>query len=173
VLPAAQKLHDELHQTVRVKLDDRTEQTAPWKFNEWEMRGVPLRIEIGPRDVASGNITIARRDTLEKSVVPMAEAGSRVAALLTEVQGSLLDRAREYLKQHTLEANDRATFIAALQRQDGFVLAPWCERAECEAQIKAETSAVTRVIAGPAAAGSICVNCGQPARVKAYFARSY
>lgn len=173
VLPAAQRLLDELRASVRVKLDDRAEQTAPWKFNEWEMRGVPLRVEIGPRDVAEGKVMIARRDTFEKSAVPMGEAAARIASMLAEIQSALYARAQAYLKEHTAEETERAAFIEALKRQEGFVLALWCGRAECELDIKAESGAVTRVMQGPAPEGTTCVYCGQPARVKAYFARSY
>ncbi len=173
VLPAARALYETLAPLARVKLDDRPEQSAAWKFNEWEMRGVPLRIEIGPRDVAAGTVTVARRDTLEKSTVP---ADSVVAALpgwLADIGTSLYARAKKYQDEHTVQAADRATFVEALKRQDGFVLAPWCEKAACEQAIKAETSAVTRVIAGPAPAGSVCAYSGDPATVTAYFARSY
>ena len=137
------------------------------------MRGVPLRIEIGPRDVAENKVTIARRDTLGKSPLPTAEVATGVPALLAQIQRSLYERARAQLDAHTIEVTDREAFVEALKRQDGFVLAPWCERPECELDIKAETSAVTRVMAGSAPAGSVCAYCGRPARVKAYFARSY
>jgi prolyl-tRNA synthetase len=173
VLPAAQALRAELETIARVKLDDRAEQTAPWKYNEWEMRGVPLRVEIGPRDVADGKVVVVRRDTGEKAPVARQEAGARIAALLGEIQAALLAKGRAYLKEHTAEVSERAAFIEALKRQDGLVLANWCERPDCELEIKAETSAVTRVILGAADEGSACVHCGRPARVKAYFARSY
>jgi prolyl-tRNA synthetase len=173
VVPAARALAESLASVARVKLDDRPEQSAAWKFNEWEMRGVPLRLEIGPRDVAAGTVTIARRDTLEKSTVPAGSITSVVPGLLEQIRIALFERARDYRDKHTVVTSDRATFIEALKRQDGFVLAPWCERPECEADIKAETSAVTRVIAGDAAAGERCAYCGQPAKVKAFFARSY
>ena len=173
VMPAAQALEVELAKVARVKLDDRLEQSAAWKFNEWEMRGVPLRVEIGPRDVASSSVTIARRDTLEKSTMPAASLANALPGLLEQVRASLYARARKYQDDHTVEVSERGAFVEALQRQDGFVLAPWCEQPECEADIKAETSAVTRVIAGDAAPGERCAYCGQPAKVKAYFARSY
>jgi len=173
VLPAARRLADVLAPVARVKLDDRPDQSAAWKFNEWEMRGVPLRVEIGPRDVAAASVTIARRDTLEKSTVPLASLASALPAQLEQIQRSLLARARDYLAAHTIEVSERGAFVDALKRQAGLVLAPWCERAECEADIKAETGAVTRVLAGKAAAGERCAYCGGPAKVKAFFARSY
>ena len=173
VLPAAQRLYDSLAAVARVKLDDRAEQTAPWKFNEWEMRGVPLRIEIGPRDVAENKVIVARRDTLEKFAAPIGDVVTSLPGWLKEIQDGLYVRARAYRDAHTVEVTDRGAFVDALKRQDGFVLAPWCERSECEQAIKAETSAVTRVLNGPAPPGAKCAYSGEPARVKAYFARSY
>lgn len=172
VMPAARRLRDQLAPHVRVLLDDR-EQSPGWKFSEWEMRGVPLRIEIGPRDVAQNSATVVRRDLGSKTPVPLAEIAARVPALLEEIKASMYDRALAWRNEHTVETTDHDAFVQALKRQDGFVLAPWCERPECELDIKAETSAVTRVIAGPASPGQTCAYCGRPARVKAYFARSY
>jgi len=173
VLDAARTLHAELGGDVRVHLDDRLEQSAPWKFNEWEMRGVPVRVEIGPRDLANGQVTLARRDTFEKVSVARAEAGPRMRAMLGEIQAALGKRTREYRECHTTSATTREEFVAALKRQDGFVLAPWCGRNECEMDIKAETNAVSRVITEEAPAGERCAFCDRPATVKAYFARSY
>jgi prolyl-tRNA synthetase len=173
VLPAARALLDELRPHLRAHLDDRAEQSGPWKFSEWEMRGVPVRVEIGPRDVAAGTVTLARRDTLEKIAVPRAEAATSVLAALADIQTNLFAKARAYLESHTTSAATKHEFVAALQRQDGFVLASWCDRTECELEIKAETSAVSRVIVGPSDAGAACAFCGQTATVKAYFARSY
>lgn len=173
VLPAARRLYETLAPLARVKLDDRPEQSAAWKFNEWEMRGVPLRIEIGPRDVAEGNVTVVRRDTLEKTAVPAGSVPAALPGWLDEFHKGLYARARDYRDAHTVETTERSAFVEALKRQDGFVLAPWCERSECEQAIKAETSAVTRVMAGPAPPGARCAYSGDSAKVKAYFARSY
>jgi prolyl-tRNA synthetase len=173
VAPAAKQLATELDGICRVHLDDRAEQSAPWKFNEWELRGVPLRIELGKRDLESGSVTVARRDTLTKESVPREEIAQRVPALLAAMQESLLAKARAERDARTTEAFDKASLVAALKAQRGFVLAPWCERASCELDIKAETGAVTRVIIEPAPDGELCAFCRQPARVRAYFARSY
>ncbi len=173
VLPAARELAAQLATVARVHLDDRVEQSAPWKFNEWELRGVPLRIELGKRDMEAQSVTVARRDTLSKESVPRSEIATRVPQLLAEIQATLLTRARAQRDARTTTANDRETLVAALRAQTGFVLAPWCERSACELDIKAETGAVTRVILGPADAGERCAFCGQPAPVRAYFARSY
>jgi prolyl-tRNA synthetase len=173
VLPAARALAAELRGVARVHLDDRAEQSAPWKFNEWELRGVPVRVELGKRDVDAQVVTIARRDTLTKETVPRANAAARITELLTDIQNGLLSRARAERDARTTVAHDRATLVEALQAQRGFVIAPWCEDASCELEIKAHTGAVTRVIAGPAEEGAHCAFCGKPANVTAYFARSY
>ncbi len=173
VLPAARELAKELGALYRVRLDDRAEQSAPWKFNEWELRGVPIRIELGKRDLDAQVVTVARRDTLTKETIPRSEVAARISVLLDTVQQALFDRARADRDARTTIANDRESLVAALQAQRGFVLAPWCEQASCELDIKAQTGAVTRVIAGSADAGQRCAYCGQPAKVMAYFARSY
>jgi len=172
VVPAARALAAELRPVARTLLDDRANASAPWKFNEWEMRGVPLRVEIGPRDVAAGQVTIARRDTLEKLTVPRADAAARAAELLREIQAALLAKARAFRDEHTVEVSDKEVLIAALRKQQGFVLAPWCEAPECELEIKAATSAVSRIV-GVAPAQNGCTFCDRPAKSKAYFARSY
>jgi prolyl-tRNA synthetase len=173
VLPAARELLDSLTGVARAHLDDRVEQTAPWKFNEWEMRGVPLRVEIGPRDVAAGQVTVARRDTQEKIAVPRAELATRIPALLEDIQRTIYERALSYREEHTIHVDTREAFVQGLKSQSGFVQAAWCARTQCELDIKAETSAVSRIIAGPAAEGAVCAFCGCPAGVHAYFARSY
>jgi prolyl-tRNA synthetase len=173
VLPAAREVAALLRGVARVHIDERPEQSAPWKFNEWEMRGVPLRVEIGARDIAAGQVIVARRDTLEKIAVPRDELAARIPALLADVQRTIYERALAYQRAHTTSARTRDEFVAALKRQDGFVEAAWCERTECELEIKAETSAVSRVLTGPAAAGAVCAYCGRPAATNAYFARSY
>ena len=173
VAVAAREIGESLRGIARTHVDDRAEQTAPWKFNEWEMRGVPVRIEIGPRDIAAGQVTFARRDTFEKIAVPRAEIAERVMALLADIQRSLYSRALEERVRRTVVASDRASFVAGLLAQTGFVEAAWCALTECELAIKAETSAVSRVITGQAEAGAVCAYCGRPAKVRAYFARSY
>jgi len=173
VLPAARELAAALRTVARVHLDDRAEQSAPWKFNEWELRGVPLRIELGKRDLEAQSVTIARRDTLSKESVPREHVAARITALLAEMQDALLARARAQRDERTTSASDKDALVSALREQKGFVLAPWCERASCEQEIKNLTGAVTRVIIGPAQDGEACAYCGQPAKARAYFARSY
>jgi prolyl-tRNA synthetase len=173
VMPAAQALAQELAPVSRVHLDARIEQSAPWKFNEWELRGVPIRIELGKRDLDANVVTVARRDTLTKEAVPRAHVRDHIQTLLGTIQTSMLERARHERDSCTVFAPDRASLLAALREQKGFVLAPWCGDLACELNIKAETGAVTRVIAGPPQDGERCAFCGTPAQNRAYFARSY
>jgi prolyl-tRNA synthetase len=175
VLPKAEAIRDELIALgVRVKLDASEENSPGWKFSEWEMRGVPLRLEIGPKDIEKGQVFSARRDTREKAAIPMAELASRVPALLDEIQANLLARARAFRDEHTSEAKDWAEFQAQMEGRPGFVIAAWCGSAECEAQIKAETQATLRNIPlGSSRIDGSCVKCGQPATVKAWFAKAY
>jgi prolyl-tRNA synthetase len=175
VLPHAERIKAELERVgVRVMLDDREEHSPGWKYSEWEMRGVPLRLEIGPRDIKSEQVMLVRRDTREKSPTPMAGLAGHVDELLTTIQQALLDRATAFRDEHTLRTTDRAEFDSSLKGRPGFVVAPWCGSAECETQIKAATQATIRNIPlDPPPASGNCIQCGQSGKVDAYFAKSY
>jgi prolyl-tRNA synthetase len=175
VLPKAEAIRDELvAKGVRVKLDASEENSPGWKYAEWELRGVPLRLEIGPKDIEKSQVFSARRDTREKGAIPLAELSTRVPALLAEIQANLLARARQFRDEHTSEASTWAEFTAAMEGRPGFVIAPWCGTAECEATIKAETQATLRNIPlGSARIDGSCVRCGNPAHVRAWFAKAY
>jgi prolyl-tRNA synthetase len=175
VLPRAEALRDELAAAgVRVKLDASEENSPGWKFAEWELRGVPLRLEIGPKDLEKAQVFSARRDTRAKAPIPMADLATRVPALLEEIQRALLARARAFREAHTTRVETWAEFDQAMAGRPGFVVASWCGRAECEAAIKAETQATLRNIplAEPPAPGR-CVKCQEPSTAKAWFAKAY
>jgi prolyl-tRNA synthetase len=160
----------------RVRLDMR-EQSPGWKFNEWEMRGVPVRIELGARDLARGVATLVRRDRAfkeegQKTTAPLADIPKRLGELLDEIQAALFTQAKSFLDSHTLQTNDRDEFYDMLRRRAGMVDIPWCGRTECEAHVKAETSAATRNVR-PTARGNRCTACGEPAKLQAYFAQAY
>ena len=176
VLPKAQQIRDLLvARGVRVLLDDRDSQTPGWKFNEWELRGVPVRLEIGPKDLEKQQVVLARRDTREKSFVPMDGLADRVEGLLKEIQKALYDRAIKYREEHTSQTDSYDEFKRILDGRPGFVIAPWCGSAACEAQIKAETQATIRNIpfTSPKPDGKSCLRCGSPATAHAWFAKSY
>ncbi len=175
VLPRAQDVAAALKRAgVRVMLDDREEYKPGWKFSEWEMRGVPLRLEVGPRDIEQQQVLVARRDTREKVTLPMEGLSERVSGLLDAVQTALLERAVAFRDSHTIRTASSDEFRRAFEGRPGFVIAPWCGSADCEARIKAETQATIRNLAFdlPPATGA-CVRCGRPGLTDAYFAKSY
>lgn len=175
VLPHAERLRAEIEaRGVRVLLDDREEHSPGWKFAEWEMRGAPLRLEIGPRDIRSEQVMLVRRDTRDKMPTPAAGLADRVAELLDTVQQALFDRAAAFRDEHTVRTADRAEFGAVLEGRPGYVVAPWCGGADCETRIKAATQATIRNLPlDPPPASGTCIECGEPGRVDAWFAKSY
>ena len=160
---------------IRVKLDEREGSSPGFKFNDWEMRGVPLRLELGPKDVAKGSVVLARRDRPGKegkAFVPQQGIAAAVAQLLEEIQKALFDRALAFRKANTVEPADYEEFKKAVEK--GFAFAWWCGNADCEANIKEETKATMRCIPLEQPGGSgKCVHCGQPSAEKAIFARAY
>jgi prolyl-tRNA synthetase len=174
VLPKAKEIQQQLASAgIRVTLDERDERPG-WKFSEWELRGVPLRVEIGPKDIEKSAVLVARRDTREKQSIPMDGLAGRLQQLLDDVQRSLVERARQFREEHTQTADSYDAFKAAMEGRPGFVIAPWCGSAECEAQIKADTQATLRnmPLGGPAPTGP-CVRCDNPAQATAWFAKAY
>jgi prolyl-tRNA synthetase len=174
VLPKAQEIQRELTNAgIRVTLDERDERPG-WKFSEWELRGVPLRLEIGPKDIEKSAVLIARRDTREKQSLSMTGLSARILQLLDEVQNGLFERARQFREEHTHRADTYDAFKQILEGRPGFVIAPWCGTAVCEARIKAETQATIRNIPmdGRAPSG-MCVRCDNPAKFEAWFAKAY
>jgi len=160
---------------VRVVLDDDDQNTPGWKFSEYELQGVPLRIECGPRDLEKGQVGSARRATGEKAPVPVAEAPVRARALLDEVQRALFARALAVRKANTRRTDDYAEFRALLEGPGGFVESGWCGDAACEAKVKSETTATIRVLPSEPSEphGARCGACGKPAAHLATFALAY
>jgi len=167
---------------LRVEVD-WSDKTPGWKFSEWELRGVPLRVEIGPRDVQKAQAVLVRRDTREKTFAPLAGLPAAAADVLEQVQAVLYDRAVAFRKARTSRAASLDELKVALQAAPGFVLAHWCGSAECEARIKAETGATIRCIpfeepetadgvAAQPGPGS-CVVDGKPSAQRALLARAY
>lgn len=175
VLGAVEKVKAALAESVRLKVDDRDEYSPGWKFNEWELRGVPLRIEIGPKDVAQDQAVLARRDRpgrAGKSSVPLEGLVSAVTDTLTLIQNDMLQRATEFLEANTREPADYESFKEAVAQ--GFARAWWCGAAACEDKIKEETKATTRCIPFDQPGGTgHCVVCGNEAQEVAIFARAY
>src|SRR4051812_15610394 len=175
VLPKALEIQRELIAAgLRVTLDERDERPG-WKFAEWEMRGVPLRLEIGPKDIEKSAVMIARRDTREKQSLSMVDLTQQLHGLLSEIQNNLLHRALAFRAEHTQRASTYDEFKQVMEGRPGFVIAPWCGSAECEAQIKTDTQATIRnmPLNSPAPSGN-CIRCDKPAQhADAWFAKSY
>jgi prolyl-tRNA synthetase len=175
VLPRARAIQaDLMNHGVRVMLDDRDAYTPGWKFAEWEMRGVPLRLEIGPKDIEKSQVLLARRDTREKLPTPMDGLTAKIANLLEAIQTNLFERAVKFREERTKRVSTYEEFKALMEGRPGFVIAGWCGSAECEAQIKAETQATLRNIPfGFERVSGTCVKCGRAAAGEAWFAKAY
>ena len=157
-----------------VRADFRDQYTPGWKFNEWELKGIPLRIEIGPRDVEKDQITIVRRDNAQKITVSNNAAVGEVQRCLEEIQKNLFSKAKSFLDSMIRQSTDYNQFKQILETSGGFIQACWCGEDQCEDAIKAETGATIRTI--PLTAERTfadCIRCGKPATKTAYFARSY
>jgi prolyl-tRNA synthetase len=176
VAEALARLRPDLEAVCRLHVDDRDEHTPGWKFNEWELRGVPLRLEIGPRDVAQGQVVLVRRDDRKKEAVPFGALRERVPALLDELQRAFYARALAFREANTHAVTTYDQFKEVLEARRGFVVAGWDGEPETEAKIKEETKATIRVIpleGGEPTGGLKCVYSGRPARHRAWFARAY
>jgi prolyl-tRNA synthetase len=176
VLEAARRVRSELVDAqIRVKTDEREGTSAGYKFNDWEMRGVPLRIELGPKDVAKNSVVLARRDRPGKegkSFVPQAGIAAAVTTALAEIQQALFDRALAFRKANTYDPKDSVEFKQAVEK--GFAFSFWCGSSDCEAKIKEETKATMRCIPLEQPGGSgPCIYCGKSANERAYFAKAY
>ncbi len=175
VLPVVDRIAASLREEgIRVEVDDREEHKPGWKFSEWEMRGVPLRVEIGPRDVEQSQVVVVRRDTREKASAPMEGIAEHVIDLLERVQNDLLARAVAFRDAHTIRTTSAEEFHGLFEGRPGFVVAPWCGNVDCEARIKADTQATIRNLPlEPVEASGDCVQCGKPGVTDAWFAKAY
>jgi prolyl-tRNA synthetase len=174
VMPVVDQIKQQLS-AYRVHVDDRTEVTPGFKFNDWELRGVPLRIEIGPKDVEKGMVMAARRDRPGregKTQLSQTNLPDQVGSLLEDIQSSLLARATAFRDEHIFEPKDYTDLKEIVQ--NGWALAWWCGSAECEAKVKEDTKATTRCLPlDQDGSTGECVYCGKPADKKVYFARAY
>lgn len=161
----------------RVRVDDRDQQPG-WKYAEWDVRGVPVRIEIGPRDVDAGSAVLVRRDRSKgdaehKRVVLLDGIATALHEVLDEVQTSLFAQAAEFLREHTFHTERRDRFLERCRSRAGMVDIAWCGRDACELEVKAATMATTRNTRPLEGGETTCVACGEPATLRAYFAQSY
>jgi prolyl-tRNA synthetase len=161
---------------IRVHVDQRKEYTAGWKFNEWEIKGVPLRINVGPRDIEKDQAELVRRDISEKSFVKRVNLSKSVISILKQIQNNLLFQAKKQLEENTTETANYDTLKSILEMKGGFISAGWCGDQECESKIKEETGADIRVIpfeGQKISESKVCIYCSKPSKIVAIFARAY
>ncbi|MBY7142311.1 proline--tRNA ligase [Virgibacillus sp. NKC19-3] len=173
VLDKVYDLRDQLKDLVRVGID-ASDKMPGWKFNEYEMKGIPVRIEMGPKDIEKDQVVLVRRDTGEKEFVALTDVETRLPALLEEIQTNLYDKALAHREEKTSVARDMNEFKQTLEQKTGFIKAMWCGDEACEEKIKEETSATSRLI--PFEQENIadtCVCCGKEAKELVYWAKAY
>ncbi|MBN2552666.1 MAG: proline--tRNA ligase [Spirochaetales bacterium] len=175
VIGYARKLYERLKTRVSVQIDEDDQNSPGWKFAEAELQGIPIRVEAGPKDMASGQVVLVRRDTCEKIPVAVAEAETRITQLLEEIQNGLYHRALTFRKENTHRAEDYKSFKRIIEDQGGFVEGGWCGNPECEAKIKEETKATIRVLPMGRNEHQLdsCILCGEKATELAVFAKAY
>ena len=174
VLEAAEALRARLATVCRVKVDD-SDNSPGWKFAEHEMRGVPLRIEIGPRDLASGQCVIVRRDNFEKLFVSLDGIEERVSAELQNVTDSLYAKAQANRAARTFTATTMEEMVAIANEKNGYIRAMWCGDLDCELKLKEEADISSRCIpfGDTEAVSDVCVCCGKPAKKLVYWGKAY
>lgn len=174
VLEKASELKDALAKAgLRVKIDD-SDKSPGWKFSEQEMRGIPVRVEIGPKDIEAGKCVLVRRDTREKIEVALSDVAKETAALLEKMHADMLARAKEHLESHISEARTYDEFKDAVANKPGFVKAMWCGELECEMKIKEDTTATSRCMPfEQEELAPTCVCCGKPAKKLVYWGKAY
>ena len=174
VLEVANNLASDYPNRLGIKVDDRDEMRPGWKFNEWEMKGVPLRVEIGPRDVESGQAIAVRRDTGEKKPVPLSDAITECRSMLEEIQTGIYEKAKAFREENTNPVEDWGQFQEYHAADTGFSQAHWCGVGECEETIQQETKVTIRNIPldSPHELGE-CVRCGKPSEQRVLFSKAY
>lgn len=171
----AEKLQNELRQhNIRVKFDNRENQTPGFKFNDYELKGVPLRIAIGPKDIEKGSVEIARRDTLEKSFIAQDGVIQWVVDMLPRIQSEMFEKAKKMRDEHITTVDDYVSFKNLLEEKGGFISAHWDGTAETEEKIKNETKATIRCIPiEQSKEEGVCIYSGKPSRQRVLFAKAY
>jgi len=157
---------------IRTFIDDREQYTPGWKYHEWELKGVPLRVELGPRDVQAGQVTIVRRDTGDRMAIARGNSEKRIVDLLDNIQESMFQKAKRLKEELTGKASDMGAFRKILDQRGGFIEAFLCEEA-CELKIKEETGATVRVVPFDQSENGECLYCRSLSARRVYFARSY
>ena len=174
VVEKAQELHDMLKKNFRMKLDLRDNYSTGFKFNDWEMRGVPVRIEIGPKDIEKAQAVLVRRDNLEKEIVKLDELESRLAEVLEAIQKNMYDECAKRRDERTTVAHSLDEILKNLDENQGYVKTMWCGNVDCENKIKEVTGAHSRCIPFEQEhLGDVCPVCGKPADTMVVWGRQY
>ncbi len=172
VLEKAYELKDRLS-NFRVKVDD-SDKSPGWKFSEQEMRGIPIRVEIGPKDIEAGKCVICRRDNGEKVEAALDELEHAVAEILEDIQSNLFRKAKTHLESHIYVAKAKDEFVKLFAEKSGFVKAMWCGEQECEEKIKEDMSVTSRCMPyEQECLSDTCVYCGKPAKKMVYWGKAY
>ena len=174
VLEATNKLKDKLSPKFRMKLDDRDNYSVGYKFNDWEMRGVPVRIEMGPRDIENGEAVLVRRDTSEKISVKLEDIEEKLEELLKDIQKSMYDVCKKRVEEKTTTAKTMEELKKNLDENQGYVKTMWCGNQECEDKVKEVTGAPSRCMPFEQEhISDTCVCCGKPATKMVVWGRQY
>jgi prolyl-tRNA synthetase len=171
VLKKCREVLKELSKKLRMELDERPDYTAGWKFNHWELKGVPLRIEIGPKDLENKKAVLVRRDTGEKTAVDLKDVAKKAEALLGKIQENLFATAEKRMQALKEKPRDMAGLKKAMENGK-LALIPHCGKSECEAEVSEKTEGGPRIISEEKVWGN-CINCGKPAAYMLYWAKSY
>ncbi|WP_099191073.1 proline--tRNA ligase [Tepidibacter mesophilus] len=174
VMEVVDSIYADLKGSIRVEVDDRPNYSPGWKFNEWEMKGVPVRLEIGPKDIENNQVTIFRRDTLEKTQIQMENLKETIENLLDDIHDGLYNKALKLREEKTYVAKNMDEFKKIIEETPGFIKAMWCGDTKCELKVKEETGATIRCIPFEQEnLGDTCVCCGKKAQKMVYFAKAY
>jgi prolyl-tRNA synthetase len=174
ILDYTDRIAESLDGDIKYRVDSREGYTPGWKFNEWERAGVPIRIEVGPRDLQRGEVVAVRRDTGEKISLSRDSLKEKVSGLLDDIQASLYKRALNFREEHTRKVDDYSSFKEILADKGGFLYAYWCGDAECEDLVKQETKATIRCIPFEVRGeNGACVRCGKTSKARVYYAKAY
>ncbi len=170
----AEELYNSLKDKFRMEIDLRDHVSPGYKFNYWEMKGVPLRTEMGPRDIENGVCVLVRRDTSEKITVELKDLESKIKEILEKIQKNMYETCKKRMEEKTTIAHNLEEFQANLDKEQGFIKAMWCGSAECEAKIKELTAAKSRCMPfNQEPVGDTCVCCGRKASKLVVWGRQY
>jgi prolyl-tRNA synthetase len=173
ILEAAHKVAKSISAEYTVKVDDRDTHKPGFKYFEWEQKGVPLRLELGPRDLAEGHVMAKRRDTGEKMKIPFDAVPEKIPEIMNEIQKNLLEHARNFRDEHTIDIDDYEEFKKLYKGEEGFARVHWCGSAGCEEKVKDDTKATIRLIPFEDGEAGKCIVCGKDSPKRVVFARAY